>query len=90
MTNTIKQRLADAGLRVKPLVWLGGGGRYHSEDYVIEDISYGQREVRRLLRASFGTTYIADFAGKKPLEAAKAAAQADYEARILASLEVME
>ena len=73
--------------RVKPLAWLGGAGRWHAGDYCIEDVSHGQREVRRLLRASFGTTYVADFSGGRPLEAAKAAAQADYERRILEALE---
>lgn len=75
-------------LEVKPLKWLGGGGRHHAGDYVIEDISYGQREVRRLLRASFGTTHIADFAGERPLKAAMKAAQADHEARIFAALDL--
>ena len=73
--------------KVKPLEWASGSGRWNAGDYVIKDISYGQREVRRLLRAAFGTTYLADFSGKNPLEAAKAAAQADYERRILSALE---
>ena len=76
--------------KVKPLEWLGGGRRWHAGDYVIEDKSYGQREVRRLHRASFGSTYIADFTGERPLEAAKAAAQQDYERRVLAAFEVPE
>jgi len=68
---------------VQPLMWLGGGGRHHAGDYVIEDVSTPRREVRRLLRASFGTTYIADFVGTRPMEAAKAAAQAHYVAQIM-------
>lgn len=88
-------RAADAILSViaetvEPLEWLGGGGRWHAGDYVIEDVSHGQREVRRLLRASFGTTYISDFSGEKPLKAAMDAAQADYNRRILSALGLID
>ena len=87
MTNTIKQRLADAGLRVKPLVWC-----YHP--------------IGELASTGLGSAYIIDKRdaprirwGKWPsghgperdtLPELKAAAQADYEARIYAALEVME
>ena len=68
--------------RIPPLVWMGGGGWPHAGNYVIEDVSVGQREIRRLLCASFGTTYLSDFAGDKPLEAAKAAANAHHVAQL--------
>ena len=78
---------ADAVLgMVVPLEWLGGGSRYHAGDYVIEDISSPRREIRRLLRASFGTQYICDFSGDRPIEAAKAAAYAHHRAQILAAM----
>jgi hypothetical protein len=73
--------------KIKDLVWLGGGGRYHAENYVIEDISTPRREVRRLLCASFGTTYIADFAGTRPLENAKSAANTHRRSAIMAAFE---
>ena len=79
--------VADAVLsRIKPLEWLGGGSRYHAGNYVIEDISSPRREIRRLLRASFGTQYICDFSGDRPLEAAKDAANTHHRAQILAAL----
>ncbi|MEO9537249.1 MAG: hypothetical protein ABJL49_05600 [Parasphingorhabdus sp.] len=74
--------------RVLPLEWLGGGKRHHAGNYVIEDISTPRREIRRLLHASFGTTYLADFGGDRPLKAAKAAAQAHHTAAILSAFGV--
>ena len=74
--------------RVLPLEWLGGGKRHHAGNYVIEDISTPRREIRRLRHASFGTTYLADFGGDRPLEAAKAAAQAHHTAAILSAFGV--
>lgn len=86
---------ADAIIRalpgaIKPLVWLGGGARYHAGDYVIEDVSTKTREVRRLLRSSFGTSYVADFAGDRPLAAAQAAAEAHHRAVIMRAFGIGE
>lgn len=87
MTDTIKQRLAEAGLIIKPLVW-----SYHP--------------IGDLASTGLGSAYIIDKRdatrirwGKWPgghgpervlLPEFKAAAQTDYEVRILAALEVME
>ncbi|WP_407473480.1 hypothetical protein [Sulfitobacter sp. PM12] len=73
---------------VRPLEWLGGGNRHHAGNYVIEDISTPRREIRRLLHASFGTTYLADFGGDRPLEAAKAFAQKHYAAQSVSAFGV--
>jgi len=76
---------APPAMKVKPLEWFEaelpsrGGGKWQSEGYAI-------RKIEGL--------FLIDFAGDKKhywrfstLEAAKAAAQADYESRILAALE---
>ena len=82
MTNTVKQRLADAGLRVKPLEW--DDGCYFGSFRV--STLCGNFQITRIDGLWF-------YKGKcflDGLESAELAAQADYEARILAALEVME
>lgn len=72
---------------VKPLVWLGGGCRYHTEfGFVIEKIDSPRRVIWRLLQADFGTTYRADFGGKGALEKAKELAETIHSRRILDAL----
>lgn len=82
---TIEQRLADAGIEVKPLEWFEVeksryGGKYTADGYTI-------RYIEGL--------WLLDFAGQSKsvwrfptLEAAQLAAQADYTARILSALQV--
>ena len=85
--TTIAQRLADAGIEVKPLEWTSFGeciraetalGRYEIMKWGFQNGQYAL-DVPRLAR---NHTWHPD------LEAAKSAAQADYTARILSALQV--
>lgn len=73
--------------RVTPLVWTGRGGYFRGDGpegslYGVCEIIPGRWEVDRY---SNGATL--RIGGYRALDAAKAAAQADYETRILAALE---
>jgi hypothetical protein len=73
-------------VKVKPLVWVEaqlpsrGGGKYTADAYTI-------RKIEGLWLLDFAGTGRAEWRFTT-LDAAKAAAQADYEARILAALEM--
>lgn len=82
---TVEQALEAAGVRVRELEWVPGIG-----DEIIARSAYGKYTISKpwftgrglfWLRGIFNGNY-------DTLEAAKAAAQADYRARILAALEV--
>ena len=86
--TTTRDDMAARGIRVKPLVWKAGrmAGYWSALSvaglYVVRD--FGDEEI---LAERDGETV-----GKwcVTLEAAKAAAQADYESRILAALEISD
>lgn len=80
-------KLAAAGLRVKPLQWRGNsevGWWKASDDLMLYRIRLydGMPKPYRVSMDGFVTEWECD-----TIEAAKAAAQADYEARILAALD---
>ena len=85
MTDTIKQRLADAGLMVKPLVWVD----MHSDGscYTTSTSTPLKYTANIYCHGAQGWWYFEPYSS---LDAAQEAAQADYEARIYAALEVME
>lgn len=82
---TVEQQVAGNGFTIKPLVWrelekYRHGGKYSADGYTIRYVE---------------GFFILDFAGEgkwvwrwTTIEAAKAAAQADYEARILSALDM--
>ena len=78
-------KLAAAGLRVKPLEWKDWSAR-HRVIVVAQEYTITQRHFPDM-------HFVIERLGRKPLppsdtlEAAKAAAQADYEARILSAVE---
>lgn len=88
MADITPQGLAALGMRVKPLEWsdylpIPPTGEYHARSSVgLYCISHGVGCFALTLRDS---THLGVF---PTLAAAKAAAQADFEARILAALEV--
>ena len=79
-------RLAAAGLKVKPLEWK------HLEETLTFYASWNNDYCRIEDRSQHGKGFVIRYAPtgvdatERSLEAAKAAAQADYEARILAAL----
>lgn len=91
--DQIKQRLADAGLQVKPLVWqdsLVSNGNRQIAYAVTPLVTY--RITQKFFPETFFFIKVVDggclFA--TTLESAKATAQADYERRILKALIAME
>lgn len=74
--------LAERGLRVKPLRWLGrdDGNRHCADDYTVTHDGWG------FVAKWFGC----EVGHESTLEAAKAAADAHHAAMIAAMIEVME
>lgn len=79
-----------AAPKVKPLAWLGGGTRYHTDcgQFVIEYLDIPHRNIWRLLQADFGTEYRGDFGGEDGLDSAKDVAEMINRRTSLSALEV--
>lgn len=86
--TTIAQRLADAGIEVKPLEWreFNDGNRRKGECFSARSlVNFAPISVHK---KHDGWWLNVDCETHPTLEAAKSAAQADYTARILAALQV--
>lgn len=88
--SDLAQRLADAGIEVKPLEW----GKPLAGFYKAKTLFGGEIGIMWDMVNGAETFILHPGTPERKhcptLEAAKAAAQADYEARILASLHVKE
>ena len=87
------QRLADAGIEVKPLEWVWNGASFFASSIVRE---YRIAKTANKTNDRYMVTYLAPSRKSHTIGwidgegAAKAAAQADYTARILSALQELK
>lgn len=81
----------EAVAKVKPLVWLGGGTRYHSDggEFAIYRLEGHRRKVFRLIQADLGTQYRGDFGGDDAVQRAKELAETINIRSTLSALETL-
>ena len=71
--------------KIKPLVWLGGGDRYHAGEYIIQRVSCLHGEAWNLWRA-YGKYLLCRYEGRSPLDNAKRGANEHRVDNILSAL----